>query len=27
MLGQPIYMLAPGVVGVKLFGELQPGIT
>ncbi len=27
MLGQPIYMLAPGVVGVKLTGELQPGIT
>ncbi|MEE8442031.1 MAG: aconitate hydratase AcnA [Spirochaetia bacterium] len=27
MLGQPIYMLAPGVVGVKLSGELQPGIT
>ncbi len=27
MLGQPIYMLAPGVVGVKLSGELKPGIT
>ena len=27
MLGQPIYMLAPGVVGVKLTGELQPGVT
>ena len=27
MLGQPIYMLAPGVVGVRLSGELQPGIT
>ncbi len=27
MLGQPIYMLAPGVVGVKLIGELKPGIT
>ncbi|MCK4516892.1 MAG: aconitate hydratase AcnA, partial [Spirochaetaceae bacterium] len=27
MLGRPIYMLAPGVVGVKLSGELQPGIT
>ncbi|MFP4113058.1 MAG: aconitate hydratase AcnA [Spirochaetota bacterium] len=27
MLGQPIYMLAPGVVGVRLSGELRPGIT
>ena len=27
MLGQPIYMLAPGVVGVRLHGTLQPGIT
>ncbi|MFW6215919.1 MAG: aconitase family protein, partial [Alkalispirochaetaceae bacterium] len=27
MLGQPIYMLAPAVVGVKLTGELRPGIT
>lgn len=27
MLGQPIYMLAPGVVGVKLTGELNPGVT
>lgn len=27
MLGQPIYMLAPSVVGVKLTGELRPGIT
>ncbi len=27
MLGQPMYMLAPGVVGVKLGGELGPGIT
>ena len=27
MLGQPLYMLAPGVVGVKLFGHLNPGIT
>ena len=27
MLGQPIYMLAPGVVGVKLVGDLRPGIT
>jgi aconitate hydratase len=27
MLGQPIYMLAPGVVGVKLTGKLEPGIT
>ncbi|TVQ21855.1 MAG: aconitate hydratase AcnA [Spirochaetaceae bacterium] len=27
MLGQPIYMLAPGVVGVRLHGTLRPGIT
>jgi aconitate hydratase len=27
MLGQPIYMLAPSVVGVKLTGSLNPGIT
>mgnify|MGYP006267212033 CR=1 FL=1 len=27
MLGQPIYMLAPAVVGVKLSGKMQPGIT
>ncbi len=27
MLGQPIYMLAPDVVGVRLVGELQPGVT
>jgi len=27
MLGQPIYMLAPAVVGVRLTGELKPGIT
>mgnify|MGYP006266107391 CR=1 FL=1 len=27
MLGQPIFMLAPSVVGVKLTGELRPGIT
>ncbi len=27
MLGQPIFMLAPSVVGVKLTGKLQPGIT
>lgn len=27
MLGQPIYMLAPDVVGVRLTGELQPGVT
>ncbi|MFP4151740.1 MAG: aconitate hydratase AcnA [Alkalispirochaeta sp.] len=27
MLGQPIYVLAPAVVGVKLTGELRPGIT
>jgi len=27
MLGQPIFMLAPPVVGVKLSGKLRPGIT
>ena len=27
MLGQPIYMLAPDVVGVRLTGTLQPGVT
>ncbi len=27
MLGQPVYMLAPGVVGVKLTGKLDPGVT
>ena len=27
MLGQPIYVLAPAVVGVKLTGKLRPGIT
>ena len=27
MLGQPIYMLAPDVVGVRLVGELSPGVT
>lgn len=27
MLGQPIYVLAPAVVGVKLVGTLRPGIT
>ena len=27
MLGQPIYMLAPDVVGVRLKGALQPGVT
>ena len=27
MLGQPIYVLAPAVVGVKLTGKLKPGIT
>lgn len=27
MLGQPIFMLAPGVVGVRLLGSLHPGIT
>src|SRR5690625_7395031 len=27
MLGQPIYMLVPEVVGVKLTGQLREGIT
>lgn len=27
MLGQPIYVLSPSVVGVKLTGKLRPGIT
>jgi len=27
MLGQPIYMLAPDVVGVRLTGRLNPGVT
>ena len=27
MLGQPLYMLAPQVVGVKLSGELPEGAT
>jgi len=27
MLGQPLIMLQPEVIGVKLFGELMPGIT
>ncbi len=27
MLGQPIYMLAPDVIGVRLSGELQDGVT
>ncbi len=27
MLGQPIYMLAPDVVGVRLTGSLHPGVT
>ena len=27
MLGQPIYMLAPDVVGVRLTGKLNPGVT
>lgn len=27
MLGQPLYVLAPAVVGVKLTGRLRPGIT
>ena len=27
MLGQPIYMLTPEVVGFKLIGKLRPGVT
>ncbi len=27
MLGQPLYMLTPEVVGVRLTGELKPGVT
>ena len=27
MLGQPIYMLSPDVVGMKLIGSLSPGVT
>ncbi|MHB8765081.1 MAG: aconitate hydratase AcnA [Deferrisomatales bacterium] len=27
MLGQPVYMLTPEVVGVRLGGELRPGVT
>ena len=27
MLGQPLYMLAPQVVGFKLYGEMKPGVT
>jgi aconitate hydratase len=27
MLGQPIYMLAPDVIGFKLHGRLRPGVT
>ncbi len=27
MLGQPVYMLVPRVVGVRLTGELRPGVT
>ncbi|GIW22052.1 MAG: aconitate hydratase A [Candidatus Sericytochromatia bacterium] len=27
MLGQPIYMLIPEVIGFKLYGKLQPGVT
>ena len=27
MLGQPYYMTIPQVVGVKMVGELPPGIT
>ena len=27
MLGQPIYMLIPEVIGFKIFGEPQPGVT
>lgn len=27
MLGQPVSMLIPRVVGFKLTGEIQPGVT
>ena len=27
MLGQPIYMLSPDVIGFRLKGELNPGVT
>jgi aconitate hydratase len=27
MLGQPVYMLAPDVIGCKLTGKLRPGVT
>lgn len=27
MLGQPVYMLAPDVIGFELTGELSPGVT
>ena len=27
MLGQPIYMLLPEVVGMELTGSLEPGVT
>ncbi|MEM9693975.1 MAG: aconitate hydratase AcnA [Myxococcota bacterium] len=27
MLGQPIYMLAPDVIGFRLTGQLKPGVT
>ena len=27
MLGQPVYMLAPDVIGFKLDGKLRPGVT
>ena len=27
MLGQPVYMLTPDVVGMRLSGKLQPGVT
>ena len=27
MLGQPIYMLLPEVVGFELIGSLEPGVT
>ena len=27
MLGQPLFMLTPQVIGVKLHGELRPGVT
>src|SRR2546425_4887532 len=27
MLGQPVYILTPDVVGVSLSGQLRPGVT